>query len=363
MSRIGSLIVGLILTLVGMVPSFTAAMETSSPPTIELVRAVHFLTPGGDDVVVGPGFYEVEVAEIWLRLIPQGGERADALLLAADRMPHTEKVDTSQVLLSEGKGIQQVMLLLPTGQSLVASGSISGPSSQSISEVRTRGIAAWGRPNNFPKCLQGALHGPEARFVILYYEYWHCKPVKLIKVDHPQFKSLVLQSGLPLPKQSLRNPKSNQAQADDFFNKLYKDLRLASAPKDTHLMIGQLSRHISAKKDDQAYYIFALRRVSADEIVIHSARATFKRGSMFSTPVFGPILKYLIKYGVEYLTEVPKSGDAAVRIIKAIEKKTSSGNEDSANLIATVIALSALPLLPEPPFLLPPAQIMVVLPR
>lgn len=37
--------------------------NTASSIILELPQAVHFLAPGGEDVVVGPGTYEVEAVE------------------------------------------------------------------------------------------------------------------------------------------------------------------------------------------------------------------------------------------------------------------------------------------------------------
>ena len=41
-------------------------------PTVEITAPLHFLTPGGEDVEVGPGVYQVEAAEAWLKLVPEG---------------------------------------------------------------------------------------------------------------------------------------------------------------------------------------------------------------------------------------------------------------------------------------------------
>ena len=48
------------ILFVGVVSSFAMAGTVSSPPTIELEKPVHFLTPNGKDVVVGPGSYKVQ---------------------------------------------------------------------------------------------------------------------------------------------------------------------------------------------------------------------------------------------------------------------------------------------------------------
>lgn len=95
-------------------------------------QGVHFFTPNGDDVVIGPGAFEVEAAEEWLRFIPQGGDRADAVLVQAEPREHRESV-TTPIVLSHTVGEDQhlVALLLPDGTMLETEGSYSG--------VRSRG--------------------------------------------------------------------------------------------------------------------------------------------------------------------------------------------------------------------------------
>ena len=60
--------------------AFSPALATNSQ-TVELKKSVHFLTPGGEDVVVEQGNYEVGQASEWLRLTPVGGEKTDAILV------------------------------------------------------------------------------------------------------------------------------------------------------------------------------------------------------------------------------------------------------------------------------------------
>jgi len=81
---------------------------------------------------VEAGAYEVEAVEGWLRLIPKGGERSDAVLLAASRSPHRSEVTAPEVMsIQGGEDVAYLWLLLPDGQSWTAKGSYSG--------VRTRG--------------------------------------------------------------------------------------------------------------------------------------------------------------------------------------------------------------------------------
>ena len=104
-------------------------------PTITLERPIHFLAPDGSDVLVPPGTYTVEKAEAWLRLIPD--ERHNAFLLEAESSSHEENIEKPLVIFVPGEegespDMQMVMLLLPGGQSLTATGSLSG--------IRDRGL-------------------------------------------------------------------------------------------------------------------------------------------------------------------------------------------------------------------------------
>jgi hypothetical protein len=99
----------------------------TNTPTIELEAAVYFLSPGGDVVLVEPGTYETEATEEWLQLIPQGGERNEALLLAAQAVTHTEILKVPRALSLGGEhDIHMVALFLPDGTGLWMMGSYSG---------------------------------------------------------------------------------------------------------------------------------------------------------------------------------------------------------------------------------------------
>ncbi len=62
-------------------------------PTVELTSILHFLTPSGEDVGVGPGVYQVEAAESWLKLVPEGQGRTEVVLLEATPGTHEEIVE------------------------------------------------------------------------------------------------------------------------------------------------------------------------------------------------------------------------------------------------------------------------------
>jgi hypothetical protein len=103
--------------------------------TIELDTPVHFLAPDGSDLVVEAGTYAIEPAKEWIRLM--SGERHDALLIEAKQGSHELDIEDPLALSIPGTAGGQadnhyVMLLLPGGQSLEATGTYSG--------IRPRGL-------------------------------------------------------------------------------------------------------------------------------------------------------------------------------------------------------------------------------
>ena len=103
--------------------------------TIELDNSVHFLAPDGSDLLVETGAYTIESAEDWIRLI--AGERHNALLIEAKKGVHELELEHSMAISIPGNAEGQadhhyVMLLLPGGNSLEATGTYSG--------IRARGI-------------------------------------------------------------------------------------------------------------------------------------------------------------------------------------------------------------------------------
>ena len=103
--------------------------------TIELDTPVHFLAPDGSDLVVEAGTYAIEPAEEWIRLM--AGERHEALLIEAKQGSHELEIEDTLALSIPGTAGGQadnhyVMLLLPGGQSLEATGTYSG--------IRPRGL-------------------------------------------------------------------------------------------------------------------------------------------------------------------------------------------------------------------------------
>ncbi len=124
-------------------------------PNITLEQEVHFLSPDGEDVQVSPGQYEVEVAETWLKLVPEEGR--DAWLIEASTIVHDEDLINPVALSVPGKQADQhhVLLMLPGGKGLKAVGSYSGVRSRSgsqslLSQIRQQHTLATQRQNLKP---------------------------------------------------------------------------------------------------------------------------------------------------------------------------------------------------------------------
>lgn len=121
----------LIVLLVGV----TSPGLATNTPTIELETAVHFLAPDGSDLLVEPGTYSVEAAEEWIRVVPS--ERHNALLIEANKGTHELELEQVMAMSEPGEADNEkdnhyVMVLLPGGQSLEATGTYSG--------IRPRGL-------------------------------------------------------------------------------------------------------------------------------------------------------------------------------------------------------------------------------
>ena len=112
------------LLLVVVVPTLAAARTI-----VEFSSAIHFLTPTGDDVKVGPGTFEVELTESWLKLVPAGQGNTEAVLLEATLGTHEETLERAEVRLeSEGENsdVVHLAMLLADGAGLEAIGTKSG---------------------------------------------------------------------------------------------------------------------------------------------------------------------------------------------------------------------------------------------
>lgn len=126
----------LCLTL-SLLSSVGQAQATLKNPlmTIDLETPVHFLAPDGSDVLVEPGAYSVEPVAEWLRVMPVG--RHDAFLIGANKGTHELELEQAIAMSMPGeldneKDTHYVMLLLPDGKTLEATGTYSG--------IRPRGL-------------------------------------------------------------------------------------------------------------------------------------------------------------------------------------------------------------------------------
>lgn len=102
---------------------------TTSATNVELKSPLHFLNPSGEDVEVLPGIYVVEPAESWLKLVPKGKGRNEAVLLEAILGTHEETLPDVTVRLeadSENPDIFHLALLHSDGSGLEAMGTHSG---------------------------------------------------------------------------------------------------------------------------------------------------------------------------------------------------------------------------------------------
>lgn len=133
------------------IPTLNFAALNDPFTTIEIEQSVHFLAADGSDIEVPPGSYTVESAETWVRLV--SGERRDALLIAADRRTHPLDIDFPLAMAFPGDSAEEadlhyVLLLLPDGQSLEATGTYSG--------IRPRGFNVGQALNNAKKTATNA---------------------------------------------------------------------------------------------------------------------------------------------------------------------------------------------------------------
>ena len=123
-------ILGVAFTLLILGAGLTSHAAITDPlTTIELDKPVHFLAPDGSDVRMDAGTYTIEPAEEWIRLMT--GERHDAILIEAKKGSHELEIEHTTAISIPGKSEGQedhhyVMLLLPGGQSLDATGTYSG---------------------------------------------------------------------------------------------------------------------------------------------------------------------------------------------------------------------------------------------
>ena len=94
---------------------------------IELERAVHFLNPTGEDVIVSPGAYSIQVSEGALQLIPDNEQTTQPITIQAEATTHDESLEIDRpVSASVDTDKHVVALLLSNGKAFQAIGSYSG---------------------------------------------------------------------------------------------------------------------------------------------------------------------------------------------------------------------------------------------
>jgi hypothetical protein len=103
--------------------------EITDPGQIYLEKPVHFLSIEGQDQVAKPGRYTVEQADKNIRLVP--GEGKDAILVEAQENSQNVGLNVPVALSLPGSAEEEadmhhVVLLLPGGESLEATGTYSG---------------------------------------------------------------------------------------------------------------------------------------------------------------------------------------------------------------------------------------------
>ena len=129
-------VIGCRLSILIMVVGLIQLMAgTPLAKMVELPAVIHFLTPSGEDVEVGPGAYEVEMAESWLKLVPTGQAGTEAVLLEATSGTHQETLEKPVLRLeeeSDNPDAFHLAMLLPDGTGLEAIGTMSG--------IRPRGM-------------------------------------------------------------------------------------------------------------------------------------------------------------------------------------------------------------------------------
>ncbi len=120
--------------------------------TIRLERPIHFVAPGGADIIAAPDTYTVTAVEhSRLLLIPEKGQVP--VLIEAQTTTHEEDLASPRARLIPGDGDEpHVLLLLPGGQGRDAVGSYSG--------ARTRVAVP---PAPAPSPMPGSASPPQPR--------------------------------------------------------------------------------------------------------------------------------------------------------------------------------------------------------
>ena len=126
----------------------SAIGATFANTTVTVEKPVHVTTAEGSDVFLDAGKYTLDAAQEWLRITPSGGNAVDALLLEAHTGKHEESLTDPLAISATGiePDSHHLVLLLPGGKSLEATGTYSGIRSRGrlsrLSIQRLRTLAA-----------------------------------------------------------------------------------------------------------------------------------------------------------------------------------------------------------------------------
>lgn len=124
-------------------PPQAAINSDRSQTTIQFDKTVHFPAPDGAPVLAAPDEYLVEqTADAQLRLVPDKG--GSPLIVAADKGTHDLEVSAPfPLVLALNEDARNVVLLMPDGTALDASGSLSGVRARDIVRPRRHYQSAY----------------------------------------------------------------------------------------------------------------------------------------------------------------------------------------------------------------------------
>ena len=99
-----SVLIGCFVVLVALSQPVIGETDLLSPETVEIEKAVYFISPRGGPVTVPPGTYTLEAAEEELKLFPLEG--GDILSIQAKATTHEETIfepvtDSIQIQMSK----------------------------------------------------------------------------------------------------------------------------------------------------------------------------------------------------------------------------------------------------------------------
>ena len=129
MKRSSPLFIGGLMLIVVLNGVAKGGAEEPTPLMVQFHQTWHFLTPSAEDVEVGPGMYQVEAAESWLKLLPEGESRSAAVLLEATQGNHEETLTEPVVRAGadpDNPDVFHLAMLLSDGSGLEAIGTKSG---------------------------------------------------------------------------------------------------------------------------------------------------------------------------------------------------------------------------------------------